>query len=118
MTAATKYFCLVCGYPGMEGKLYANIPDDPRVEMYGLLPPYALAWGLPSHDVCSCCGYEFGFDDEPGGAVDGLSFLEYLEKWVADGMPWMGPEPKPAGWDLAAQMSAAQLPVPDFVPPR
>ena len=38
------HMCPVCGYIGLNEQPY----DDN---------------GCPSYEICSCCGFEFGFDD-------------------------------------------------------
>lgn len=50
----------------------------------GLAAPYAIHFGMPSYEVCPCCGFEFGFDDEPGSGQP-VTFEEYLAAWISGG---------------------------------
>jgi hypothetical protein len=54
--------------------------------------------GMPSYEVCQRCGYEFGFDDNPGVAAP-VSFEDYREEWINDGRKWFGPPTDPARFD-------------------
>jgi hypothetical protein len=49
-----------------------------------LTPPYEDLLGRPSYEVCPCCGFEFGNDDNPGTAAP-VSFEQYRAQWEADG---------------------------------
>jgi hypothetical protein len=40
--------------------------------------------GQASYEVCPCCGFEFGNDDNPGMA-EPVSFDEYRAEWEAAG---------------------------------
>jgi hypothetical protein len=62
-----------------------------------------MAFGTPSYDVCDCCGYEFGYDDEPGTA-EPVTFVEYRTLWMKRGCPWFSPDKKPQGWMLESQL--------------
>lgn len=110
---ALKYYCPCCGYGGMDLPAYEHIGPPPWVD-HGA-PPYAVRYGPPSYDCCNCCGFEFGFDDEPG-AGKGLSFSEYLRSWVADGCVWFSPDRRPAGWSLCSQLEAIGIDT-SFLPP-
>jgi hypothetical protein len=66
-------------------------------------PPYAKYFGMPSYDVCDCCGYEFGHEDEPGTA-DPVSFETYRQEWIARGCQWFDPDKKPKDWDVKEQL--------------
>lgn len=112
MNNSKDIFCLVCGHKGFDQKLYADIPSDPIEELKNILPPYKKAWGMPSYDVCDCCGFEFGFDDDPGAGEPGVSFSEYLIDWYKSGAKWFYPEAKPENWSLVKQLKAAGLTVP------
>jgi hypothetical protein len=61
---------------------------------------------MPSYEVCSCCGFEFGNDDNPGTSAP-ESFEEYLAEWVTNGEKWFEPSKKPSRWTLTAQLSKA-----------
>jgi hypothetical protein len=68
-----------------------------------------LVWGKPSYEVCHCCGFEFGFDDEPESGVVGSSFEESRREWIAGGCVWFYPELQPADWSLSAQLETAGI---------
>ncbi len=62
-----KYHCPCCGYQDLNSPAYKNIPQPPYDFSKLKEPPYEIIWGAASYSVCECCGFEFGFDDEPGG---------------------------------------------------
>ena len=99
---ALKYHCPCCGYGGMDLPAYEHIGSPPWAD-HGS-PPYALRYGSPSYDCCDCCGFEFGFDDEPG-AGEGQSFSEYLWRRAAGGCLWFSADRRPAGWSLITQLT-------------
>jgi len=100
------YTCPCCGYFGLSVPAYAALPVPPWVDLG--LPPYARAYGPPSYEVCVCCGFEFGNDDEPGTAT-GSTFTAYLREWIATGCNWFNPEKCPSGWSLDFQLTAAGI---------
>jgi hypothetical protein len=53
----TTYECPVCDYQGLRYKPYELWPPLDGVE---LQPPYEDLLGLPSYEVCPCCGYGSG----------------------------------------------------------
>jgi len=72
-----KYACPVCGFNQM---------------------PYPPG----DHNVCSCCGTEFGYHDRV------RSHQELRMLWVAKGCPWFSNAlAPPAGWNADAQMRKA-----------
>jgi len=80
--------CPVCGDANLKQAPYATWPppSDEQVS-----PPYEDFLGEPSYGVCVRCGYEFGFDDNPGNAP-GKSFSEYRSEWIQLGRPWLAPK--------------------------
>lgn len=76
------YICPVCGYPALAE------------------PPYNEQ-GHGSHEICPCCGFEYGYDDHS----EGISHSQYLKKWLSEGAQWFDPEAMPPGWDLEEQLS-------------
>jgi hypothetical protein len=68
------------------------------------------AWhdGLPSFDICPCCGTQFGYDDCCGGDVNARAawYRQARARWIAGGMVWWSPYPAPAGWDARMQLAA------------
>jgi hypothetical protein len=72
-----NYRCPVCFYPSLP------------------LPP-------EDHNICLCCGTEFGFDDFDS------TFDELRDRWVRDQMPWFSREfPAPVDWDPRKQLAMA-----------
>jgi hypothetical protein len=59
--------CLACGFPG----LYE--------------PPRSATAGGGSYEICPSCGFQFGVTDED----DGYSYVQWREKWIAEGMEWV-----------------------------
>jgi hypothetical protein len=78
------YECPVCRYAYLEVKPYKLWPPPDGVD---LKPPYVDQLGAASYEVCSSCGFEFGFDDNPGWGAP-TSFDEYRAKWESKGRPW------------------------------
>jgi hypothetical protein len=94
MADRDKYLCRVCGLD--------HYPDMP--------------WGdngkRPSHDICPCCGIEFGYEDD--GSVADLA--DDRKHWVeVKNCKWFTPKRKPADWDMPAQVRgiAAEFSSPD-----
>jgi hypothetical protein len=98
--------CPACGYAGLDGPSYAALSRLPVPDI--LEPPYSQHFGTPSYEVCACCGFEFGNDDEPGTAPP-VTFRRYREEWIADGSPWFDPSRRPDGWSLERQLAAAGI---------
>ena len=73
--------CPVCGY---------NQLNEPPFDSFG----------YPSYEICACCGYEYGFDDES----EGLSFSEYREKWINNGFKYRDEGEKPKSWDKSMML--------------
>lgn len=96
-----RFLCPCCGYPGLQGPAFANLRDATLIR--GLQPPYRMHFGIPSYEVCGCCGFEFGNDDEPGTAQP-TSFEEHLTDWIAGGCVWFDAALRPNDWSLAAQL--------------
>jgi hypothetical protein len=63
---------------------------------------------MPSYDVCACCGFEFGFDDNPGTA-EPQSFEAYRLGWRDDGCRWFDATKRPEGWSPVEQAKAAGI---------
>jgi hypothetical protein len=69
-----RYKCPVCRYPNM-----VDPPED--------------------HEICPCCGTEFGYDDYD------KSFADLRTAWVLRGAPWFSRETKrPPGWNAMRQL--------------
>jgi hypothetical protein len=102
-----KFVCPSCGWPGLNAPPYEKLTTLPVNRE--LPPPYCQHWGAPSYEVCPCCGFEYGFDDDPGASEPGFSFDQYLDEWVARGANWFDPSARPEGWSLDAQLAAAGI---------
>ena len=102
-----KFVCPCCGYPQLDAAPYANIGLPPWSD-HGS-PPYRHRYGEASYDVCRCCGFEFGSDDEPVLGTTGDSFTEHLRVWISGGCPWFQPEQRPADWSLEQQLRSAGI---------
>lgn len=82
-----NHACPVCGWPELR--------EPPRNEEGGA-----------SYEICPCCGFEFGFDDDS----EGLSYAMARARWREAGMPWWSAaRPAPAHWDAARQLARAGL---------
>ncbi|MEI9894419.1 MAG: hypothetical protein WDN28_11190 [Chthoniobacter sp.] len=82
-----KHPCPVCGWPELH--------ESPR-----------SASGAASFELCPCCGFEFGFDDDDHG----LSYDEARARWIAGGMKWWSPSRlAPAGWNASEQLARVRL---------
>ena len=79
------YSCRICGYR-----------QDER--------PWSGEHGdVPSYSICSCCGAEFGVDDNTLEDV-----VRYRGEWLRQGLPWFEPTEEPDAWDIDDQL--AQIP--------
>lgn len=76
-----KYLCPVCGFDGLKE------------------PPFN-DHNEPSHEVCPCCGFEFGFDDASSQGTLNV----FRKHWIENGAQWFMPNLKPANWDLQKQL--------------
>lgn len=101
-----KFTCPCCGYPELEHPPYKMLWVPPIA--INVQPPYWQPYGEPSYEVCDCCGFEFGYDDEPGTAPP-KSFADFLKEWVDDGCIWFNPGKKPPGWNLEQQQKKAGM---------
>ncbi len=75
------YTCIICGHDKLTEKPY---DQD----------------GNPSYEICKCCGFEFGFDDN----IEGNSIEGYRQKWIDGGAEWFNAKAKPENWDLKKQL--------------
>lgn len=74
--------CRICGYDGLEQPQYSE--ND--------IPNY--------NSICSCCGFQAGYDD-----LDlGFTFEEYRRRWLQLGCQWFDLGKKPDGWDAQKQL--------------
>ena len=72
-----------------------------------LEPPWDAGAG-PSHDLCPCCGVQFGQDDAAGG--DSVRRAEihrrWRARWIEQGSRWFSSDPPPPLWDPNRQLAA------------
>lgn len=62
-------------------------------------PPWGESGTDPSHDICACCGIEFGYEDAtPVGAHRARA------RWRSAGYRWWSPEQRPQGWGPEEQL--------------
>jgi hypothetical protein len=106
MLARGRYTCPCCGYQGLLSRAYRTLKQASAAQ--GLAPPYSKHFGDPSDDVCDCCGFEFGSDDEPNKGSP-VSFEEYRKQWMKSGCLWFTPEKRPANWQIRPQLEKAEL---------
>ena len=87
MRAKGKFTCPICGWGDLE--------FQPRSETTG-----------GSYEICPCCGFQFGYDDED----QDISDEEWRRRWVAKGMPWFARTRRPPpGWDPVEQLRRLSL---------
>jgi hypothetical protein len=99
--------CPVCGWGRLHGPPYKEWPGLPVSPV--ARPPYEDLFGGASYEVCVSCGFEFGFDDNPGTG-DGVSFEQYRAEWIASGCRWwFTKRSPPPGWDGLEQLHRAGL---------
>lgn len=68
-------------------------------------PPYGPTGNLPAYEICSCCGFEFGFDDNGfTGSEANPAHVSYRKLWIERGCPWFAEAAKPAGWQAERQL--------------
>jgi hypothetical protein len=60
-----RKICPVCGYDDLDERPFTE-------------------GGYPTYEICPCCGFEFGYDDEAAG----FSYTAFREKWIAGGFRW------------------------------
>jgi rubredoxin len=101
-----RFICPICGYAGLDEAPYEKLSGPPFP--IGLRPPYRLVLGDPSYDVCICCGFEYGNDDDPGTAP-GVSFEEYRANWISHGCQWFYESERPKEWRLEDQFRAGSI---------
>jgi hypothetical protein len=85
-----EFTCPVCGYAGLS---------EP-------------AWdqGVPSYEICDCCGTEFGYEDAAADGDVPYMHERLRENWARAGYPWTSAAgDPPAGWNPAEQMRSAGI---------
>ncbi|MGG4183556.1 hypothetical protein ABEW24_09295 [Paenibacillus jamilae] len=80
----SKFICAVCGY---------NELNYPQWDKHG----------FPTHEICNCCGFESGFDDDAKDIPESIE--EYRIRWLSEGANWFSSsKTKPLDWNLAIQL--------------
>ena len=74
-----ELFCRVCGY------------------FYGI-PIWGENGDSPLHDICPCCGTEFGYEDFSKKAV-----ILNRKKWEIAGRIWFNRKKMPSDWSYEKQ---------------
>ncbi len=81
-----SYICPVCGYPDLKESAYYN--NDVRK-------------GSASLEICSSCGFQFGWTDRDRH----ITLDQWRKEWIAKGMPWAGISLKPPiNWNPREQL--------------
>jgi len=63
-------------------------------------PPYSTS-GAGLFEICPCRGFQFGVTDDNNG----ISFHEWREGWIDQGMPWDSHRSSPPpGWNPLEQL--------------
>lgn len=69
----------------------------------GLFYPNFYPWGKnddsPSHAICSCCGTEFGYEDNNLASAHNAR-----KKWLEKDGAWFNSEEKPKKWLMDQQI--------------
>lgn len=78
--------CLVCGFGGLFEE------------------PYSGSELSPSDEICPCCGFQYGFDDN--GRISSDAHVKWRERWKAGGMRWWSSnvDRMPRGWSGEKQL--------------
>lgn len=53
---------------------------------------------MPTFEICSCCGVEFGYEDI---AIAGI--VRFRNAWIARGKEWFRTDKKPKDWSWERQ---------------
>ena len=53
----------------------------------------------PSHEICPCCGVQFGYEDDGYHSVTG-----YRNQWLKAGAKWFSVGQRPKDWNLEVQL--------------
>ena len=82
-----KYTCPVCGWP----ELHQPARDESNI---------------PSFEICPCCCFQPGYDDDS----QGLTYEQARARWIAGGMKWWSAsQPAPVEWSGSRQLARAGL---------
>jgi predicted RNA-binding Zn-ribbon protein involved in translation (DUF1610 family) len=80
----SRFTCPVCGYVRLMEEA-----RSPRT-------------GGGSYEICPSCGFQFGVTDDDRG----LTYEQWRQRWIEDGMLWnsAGIDPPPTDWNPAEQL--------------
>jgi hypothetical protein len=84
-----KNICLVCCYDDFDKLPYLYENGE------------IVNW---SHEICPCCGFQFGLSDFPYEERDEL-IAKWRKKWIANGCIWKHGSP-PDSWDPQKQLES------------
>jgi hypothetical protein len=79
-----KYACVICGYDQLDTPQYDELD-------------------FPTFTVCSCCGFESGFDDD--ATAYPKNFDEYRLDWLGNGAVWFCEHKNPENWNMHTQLN-------------
>lgn len=79
-----KYICPVCGSDNLDQPAYDR---------------------SPSFEICLCCGFQYGYDDDD----QGYTFEQWRGEWVKEGMKWRSSSPPPKDYDPVKQLENLKL---------
>lgn len=77
--------CPVCGFNKLDEKPYDK-------------------YDCPSHEICPCCGTEFGYDDKVKDKSRIKRWKELQLEWVRNGYKWFSVDEKPENWNPHKQL--------------
>jgi transcription elongation factor Elf1 len=75
------FTCPVCGYNKLDKQPY----DEKN---------------RGSFDICPCCGFQYGVDDDDKH----YTFESYRNNWLKKGAKWFSNDNEPINWDLKKQL--------------
>lgn len=90
-----NYICPVCGHDGLEEPAYNE-------------------YNLPSFEICSCCRFQFG-DDNDVEMTEGVflsreeAMTVYREKWIRNGAEIFQPDEYPQEFQVNGRVIIAHL---------
>ncbi|MEW4368480.1 hypothetical protein [Paenibacillus kandeliae] len=79
--------CAVCGHDGLEEAQWENT--------------------IPSYEICVCCGFQAGFDDDAASYPRTLE--QYRNSWLSHGAVFFSVKKKPEDWDLKKQLATIEV---------
>lgn len=73
-----------------------------------LLEPPFDEEGVPSDEICPCCGIHYGYDDDDVPDKEAV-YKKWRDNWVSNGCVWFskGRRP-PVGWNSIEQLNRSK----------